>query len=182
MSSPALITRRELAGALGCHPQTVNRWASEGMPVATPGRGGRASRYDEAACRAWMDTRRTAAEGEPVDLVRERARKERAQARLAEQQYAQRAGELLPRGEVEQVWAREIAAVRTKILAIETTHADRVHRAASEAGVTGVERALHTLAREVLQELAGGEALAASTATRRPPRKKTKATKARRRR
>ena len=132
MSSPALITRRELAGALGCHPQTVNRWASEGMPVATPGRGGRASRYDEAACRAWMDTRRTAAEGEPVDLVRERARKERAQARLAEQQYAQRAGELLPRGEVEQVWAREIAAVRTKILAIETTHADRVHRAASE--------------------------------------------------
>lgn len=141
---------------LGCNPQTVCKWQEEGLPVLARGRGGRASRYDPAACAEWLKARNaaeTSADG--LSPSQEKARREHWQALVAEQTYRQRAGELLPRDEVLKVWTAEVAAVRTRLLSWATTIADRVHRAGTLEGLAGVERTLHDAAREVLTELSG---------------------------
>ncbi len=94
----ALVTRRELAVERGVHMMTITKWEHEGMPIAERGRRGKPSRYSIPAVRAWLDHREEAARiGTSLDLVQERARKEHAQAILAEQTVAIRAGELVPR-------------------------------------------------------------------------------------
>jgi phage terminase Nu1 subunit (DNA packaging protein) len=140
---------------LGRDGRTISKWLEEGLPLAKRGRGGRPSLYDEAKCRRWIASRekQTATPG-VVDLARERARKERAQAVLAEQTFQARSRELLPRAEVEKMWAAEVAAVRTKLLALPTVLADQLHRAAVLEGVDGVEARLQTAILDVLTELA----------------------------
>jgi phage terminase Nu1 subunit (DNA packaging protein) len=160
---PPRLTRIALASALGCDVRTIAKWQDEGMPVAVRGRGGRASLYDEEACRAWKiirDQATASADGPIGNGMRERARKERAQAQLAEQLYAVRAGDLLPASEVEKRWAAEISAARAVILTSYTTAADRVFRAATTDGLAGVERELKTIAYAVLRELSNPPAAA----------------------
>jgi len=150
-----LITRRELAARLGCHMQTITKHEREGLPIAERGRKGKASRYREVDVRAWLAMREAAATAVGyLDMMQERARKERAQAILAEQTFSMRARELLPREEVERIWGAEVAAVRAKLLAWPTTLADRVHRAALVEGVDGVERAVRAAVTDALTELA----------------------------
>lgn len=157
-SKPSTLTRRNLARALGVHMQTICKWEQDGMPIADRGRRGRASLYSESAVRDWLTAREAAAKQSGiVDVSRERARKERAQAELAQQAFAIRARTLLPIEEVERVWTAEVTAVRAIILASYTTHTDRIHRAATLEGLAGVERALKDLAYEVLRELANPE-------------------------
>jgi phage terminase Nu1 subunit (DNA packaging protein) len=171
-----LLTRRVLAALPDLPAQagpvnsgTVSKWERDGMPVAVRGRGGRASLYREADCRAWLVAREAAAKkGAIVDVARERARKEHWQAVLARQTYRAREKELLPRAEVERAWSALVAAVRAKLLAVPAAHADRVHRAATLEGLPGVERALQEGIRDVLREMAGeGDA---STEPARPRR------------
>lgn len=154
-----LMTRRDLAERLAKHPMTITKWESEGMPVAQRGGKGRASRYREVDVRAWLSARAEAANVSGlVDVAQERARKERAQAALAEQMFQVRSGELLPRIEVERVWDAEVVAVRSKLLSIPPTFAERVYQAAVSEGIGGVERMLAVSINEVLFELAGVEA------------------------
>ena len=134
---------------------------------------GRSSLYNEAACRVWYEARCAEAEEQPVDLAHARARKELAQAKVAEQLHAQRAGELLPKAEVEKLWDGEVSRVRARILSTYTTSADRVHRAATLRGVQGVEQELKGLAYELLRELASGEPAADET-PKPSPRGKTR--------
>lgn len=165
-----LVTRVELARRLGQHPRTVAKWLEEGLPVKERGRGGRASKFDELEVRVWLEARNraAAADGGELNWSQERARKEHWQALLAEQQHRMRERELLPAAEVAKVWAGHIAAVRTRLLSWPATLADRVHRAATLAGLPGVERELGAAVREVLLELAGeGE-----RATEKPPPKR----------
>ncbi len=153
-----LLTRRDLAAQLGVHMMTVTKWERDGLPVAARGRKGKPSTYREADVRAWIAARETAAKRDGlVDVAQERARKERAQATLAEQTYQARQRELLPAGEVAQIWGAEVQAVRTAILATYTTQADRVHRVATLEGVAGVERELKAIAHELLRELSSPE-------------------------
>jgi phage terminase Nu1 subunit (DNA packaging protein) len=149
-----LLTRRQLASALGVHMQTITKWEQEGMPVAQRGSRGRASHYDELEARAWKQLRDEAAK-QPgaVNLVAERARRERAQAALAEQSYQIRMRDLLPREEVEKVWAAEVVAVRTTLLTWSTSLADALHRVALTEGPSGIERELQEAVRNVLREL-----------------------------
>lgn len=151
----ALLTRRELADRFHVHMQTVTKWEREGMPIAERGRKGRASRYREEDVRDWLSAREQAAKTSGhVDVAQERARKERAQAVLAEQLAATRARLLLSADEVARVWSGEVAAVRSIILASYTSQADKIHRIATLEGVGGVEAALKELAHEVLRQLA----------------------------
>lgn len=153
-----MLTRRELASLLGVHMQTVTKWEREGMPIAERGRRGKASLYSEVAVRAWIAAREEAAQnGSRLDVTQERARKERAQAQLAEQKYQQLAGELLPKEDVAKVWAAEIAGARSVLLAVPTTYADRAYRAATLHGVGAVEEVLRDAIHEVLRELADPE-------------------------
>lgn len=156
MRRKRLVTRGELAVEWAVHPRTIAKFIEEGMPVAKRGRGGRSSLFNLEACQAWRDAREHLAADQPVDLPRERARKERAQALLAEQLYAVRSGKLLPAEDVERIWMAEVRSVRSAILASYTASADRVYRAATTDGLAGVERALKAIAHDVLRELADG--------------------------
>lgn len=154
----ALVTRRDLAKRLDVHMQTVCKWEQDGMPIAQRGRAGKPSLYDELAVRAWLEAREVAAKTSgTVDVARERAMKERAQAELARQTYQMRQRELVPRVEVERVWSSEVAAVRTKLLAIPQAYADRVHRAATLEGLIGVEQVLKDAVVDALRELSDPE-------------------------
>lgn len=155
-SGGGLITRRELAERLGQHPMTITKWERDGMPIAQRGARGRPSFYSEADVRAWKDARDERALDRPghVDVAQQRARKERAQAVLAEQTYQARQRELLPVAEVERAWNAEVQAVRAAILATYTTQADRLHRVAILDGVSGLEAELKELAHALLRELA----------------------------
>lgn len=156
-AAASLVTRQELAQLLGVNPRTVAKLLEEGMPVARRGRGGRPSLYDPAKCLEWKDARDQVAGLTPANLVaQERARRERAQAMLAEQMLAMRAGKLVDIDEVTRRWAAEIAGARAVILQSYTVAADRVFAAAQQDGLAGVERELKALAHEVLRELAGG--------------------------
>lgn len=167
-----LVTRRELAKRLGCHIQSITRWERDGLPCAQPGGGNRASLFAETDVRAWLAAREAAArESGVVDLARERARRERAQAMVAEQLYATRAGKLLDADAVHKKWTEEITAARAVLLASHQSAADRIYRAAITGGLAGVERELGDLARAVLRELAGEDHPkrdASSEPTRRP--------------
>ena len=151
-----LITRRAIAAKLAVHMMTVTKWEREGLPIAKRGRKGKPSLYRENEVRAWLQAREEAAKTPDgaLDLVQERAKKERWQGLLAEQLFQVRAKQLLPATEVEQAWIAEIAAARSVILSSYTTSADRVFRAATTDGLAGVERELKTIAHGVLRELA----------------------------
>lgn len=169
----SLLTRRELSAILNVHMMTVTKWERDGLPVAQRGRRGKPSLYRETAVRAWLQQREQAAAqpGTATDLAIERARRERAQAILAEQAFSIRARDLLPREDVERVWAAEVSAVRAKLLAWPTTLADQVHRVAVLEGLAGVERVLNDSVRQVLRELADPK-----TGRRRPPAPDVRAT------
>ena len=139
-----LLTRQELAEALGQHSHTILRWDQSGCPVAKRGRPGVASMYDLAAVRRWLKARDANARETLGSVAVERARKERAQAALAEQEYQRRSGVLLPAQEVERVWAGEVAAIR---------QADELTQIAMTQGAPGVEAKLKDLAFGLLREL-----------------------------
>lgn len=169
---PPLLTRRDLAAALSVgrpeplHMMTVTKWERDGMPIAERGGKGRPSKYDEAIVRAWLKTRDDSAKASNgfVDVARERARRDRAQAELAEQTFQMRSRELLPRVEVERQWEAEVVAVRAKLLQIAPAFAERVYQAAVSEGVGGVERALASSVNEVLLELSGTDDVPAVSA------------------
>ncbi len=150
-----LLTRRQLAAALNVHMQTITKWEREGLPVAERGAKGRPSKYREIDVRAWRKRRDDAAkkpEG-PLNFMQTRAYKEHWQGLLAEQQHQLRAKELLYATEVEKIWGDEVSAIRTVILSIPVSYADRVHRAATLDGLVGVEAALKEIVHQVLREL-----------------------------
>lgn len=160
--SARLLSRRELAalrnlpGQAGAvHMQTVTKWEREGMPIAVRGRKGKPSLYRESDVRAWLMARDIGAVGGgQAEVARERARKERAQAVLAEQLAAARARELLPRDEVRRAWEQIVAAVRTALLSAPVSYSDRLIRAYTLGGAQAHEQAFAEAMREVLHELA----------------------------
>lgn len=159
------LTRLELAKVLDIGPQRLAKYVEDGMPVAERGRGGRASRYDPAAVRAWLEERGKVGTGEQkvgtasavAAVAMARARKEQAQAALAEQLQAVRAREFLPRAEVKRAWEGIVTAVRTKLLAAPETHADRLLRAVELGGRPALVQAFMEVNREICRELAGTE-------------------------
>ena len=147
--SEGLLSRKEVANALGCHPQQVSRLVADGMPVAKRGGRGRSHGYRLEDVQSWIERREAAARNGAGDLdaVRERALKERAQRHLAEQTLKTRAGELVAKDEVIAAWSAHASAVRTKLSAI--------------PGLLDIDDAararLAVLIRETLEELADGD-------------------------
>lgn len=175
-----LVTRRELARRLDCDARTISKWQDEGLPVATRGRGGRPSLYDEATVRAWLLARDEAVQHAP-DLMVSRARKELAQAIEAEQRVAIKAHQLIAIDEVDRIWSAQVTAIRARLLAWPTAHADRLHRVAALEGAAGVERALQEIVYDALRELAAAPASVKTRSKRKPSKKQPrgKATKLR---
>lgn len=154
-STPGLLTRRELAARMNVVMSAVTKWEQAGLPIAERGRPGKPTLYRQEDVQAWLVAREQGAGANgSLNVNQERARRERAQASLAEQTFQMRQRDLLPRVDVEKVWAAEVGAVRTRLMAIPTTIADRVMRIATLEGVEGVERELRDVVEDVLRELA----------------------------
>ena len=124
------------------------------MKCAEPGRKGKPSLYYEPEVREWLANREKAAQNNgTVDVARDRARKERAQAGLAEQMAQIRARELVPAAKVELAWSAEVAAARAILLAWPSTISDRLYRESSVTGVKGIERVIKEAVEGLLREL-----------------------------
>lgn len=100
MSRPArqdLVTRAQLAAALGVNPSTIAKWVAAGCPVAQRDRLGHARLFVRADVEAWRDTNAEDAHAVRGDLRldQERAKKERALAELAELKIAVQRGALV---------------------------------------------------------------------------------------
>jgi phage terminase Nu1 subunit (DNA packaging protein) len=143
-----LVDREQLALLVGRHADEISRGARKGMPVLQPGGPGVAGVYDAVACLEWFRSRR----GGTVEA--ERARRDAAQAALAEQLLATRSRELLPKAEVARVWSGACTAIKAAIMAIPTTEAEKLAAIAVEHGAVGVEAQLAAIAHRVLLELA----------------------------
>jgi phage terminase Nu1 subunit (DNA packaging protein) len=150
---PKLLTRPELAEAMGVVPSTITRWERDGMPVAQKSRRGQHTLFDLEAVQDW-DAKRRAAEAQAREDMLPRDRKELAQAIEAEQRVAIKAAKLLYVEEVDRIWSTHVGAVRAKLLACPQNWADRLHRAATLQGVAGVEHVLDDMIRDTLTELA----------------------------
>lgn len=153
-----LVTRRDVAQALGVHMATVTGWERQGLPLVKRGGRGVPSKYDLEAVRAWIAARdgaaRKAVDG-PLDPIQEKAARDHWQAELAEQTYKIRQKTLLPADEVERAWTTEVAAVRAKLLALPTTFSDRIFREGTLHGLAGVERMIQAAVHDVLRQLSG---------------------------
>jgi len=153
-----LLTRRELAAELGKNMGTITKWEQQGLPVREPGRKGKASLYSLADATRWLEEREANAQTSgTADLARERARKERAQARYSEIQGRLLAGELVPVNEIERAWINENIAVKSKFLSFPAMYADQLCSVAELEGPTGVESFLRSAIETLLLDLSHTE-------------------------
>jgi phage terminase Nu1 subunit (DNA packaging protein) len=184
MTKGKLFTRNELVkepDIPATHPQTIAGWVAEGCPIEVRGGPGRPHLYAKEKVLAWLELRKSK-DPDVVDLTAARTLKELAQARLNEQKLLELEGKLLPREEVERQWMAELAAIRTRLMILPHTLADRLYRAATLEGVAGVEAALDEEIRNVLEELSAPDRDDAPVAATKKPRRRKKATKKKSRR
>lgn len=115
-----LVTRAQLAAALGVNPSTIAKWVAAGCPVAQRDRLGHARLFVRADVEAWRDTNAEHAHAVRGDLRldQERAKKERALAELAELKIGVQRGELVPRETVLQEGRLAAGAAREKLRAL----------------------------------------------------------------
>ncbi len=151
-----LVTRREVAQQHGVKPMQVHRWVQDGAPVARRGGPGRPALYDPIAVARWKAARDGAAERQMVSVTQARVERDLAQAELARQLHAQRSGRLVDVAAVTAIWGRHVAAVRQRLLSWSTTLTARLHRAAINGGLAGIEAVLDEHVRRVLTELSAG--------------------------
>jgi phage terminase Nu1 subunit (DNA packaging protein) len=134
---------------------TIIRFARDGMPVAEGGGQGRQAKYLPSACVAWrlaqVESKYAGMEG--LNPQVERAKRDRAQARLADQLHARRSGEVIAVEEVRQTWVSLVLAVRSKMLRWPSSLADQLARTSTPAEV---QRILDVEVRAALEELSRG--------------------------
>jgi phage terminase Nu1 subunit (DNA packaging protein) len=139
-----IVTRVELSRLLGCTPDCITRYVSEGMPVSKTGGGrGKPTTIDLAKALPWLLRR-----GGDGTLEEERTRYFRLQADRIQQDILHRAGELVEAADVERRWAGMVAAARERLLSLPTTALQRRMVSADS------EDQLTALVDEALRELA----------------------------
>jgi phage terminase Nu1 subunit (DNA packaging protein) len=153
------VTRQDLIRLFGVNERTIQKWQAEGMPIAQRGSPGKSSLYVLSEVKAWHEAREKSGQnGSHYQAsLQARARKEEAQALLAEQSYDIRAGKLLPIEDVEREQAAAIRGTRAMLMSIPVTYAARVEKAAKLHGERGVETVLTEAINEVLTQLADTE-------------------------
>ena len=92
-----LLTRQQLAAALGVNAGTITRWERDGCPAAKKRTRGQCTLFDRAEVEAWRDAVEAAKKSdEGLSLEQERALLARAQREKVEMENAVRRGELWP--------------------------------------------------------------------------------------
>jgi phage terminase Nu1 subunit (DNA packaging protein) len=99
----------------------------------------------------------------PPPMAAERKRLLTAQAQHAEMDNAERAGELLPRRDVELAWSRLVVEARTALLALPSRFKQRLpHLSAADLSV------IDSLIRQILEEMADNAGRVVTRARRKP--------------
>lgn len=152
------ISATEAGRIIGCHRTEVSRLSQPGgvleHALVEPGAGRKAARYSRPAVEVYAAALR---EQRPLDPQQERARRDAAAADLAELKVKTARRDYLPREEVERQLAGEWGAVKSILLSWSTTLVDKLHRAKTVEGITGLERTVDSAVREVLTELSDPE-------------------------
>ena len=157
MAAENLVTRKQLAAAMHVNPDTILRWIDQGAPVAVKGGQGVAHKFYVSSMKAWVAQRAASVSSDASELTRQRARREAAGAKLAEQTYEIRRGEWIRQDEVDRMWGGEVNAVRRLLLAVPSTHGDSVMHVALTEGIVGVRRVLKEAMYTALRQLAAPE-------------------------
>lgn len=120
LAPEALMTRDALARLLTRSRSMIPKYVLQGMPVHSGGGSGKQSQYLPSACVAWfvaqIEARFAGMEG--LNPQRERALRDRAQARLAEQLHRTREGAMIEYREVAQALGFVVSATRSRLLAM----------------------------------------------------------------
>jgi len=147
-----LVTRAEAARALGVEPARINKWSSDGAPVAVHGSRGRSSYYRLEDLRAWRDSRADQ-NARVQSLSDQKTRLQAALADKAERENRVREGELIAKAEAVVEGQRVLAALRARLMKVPTTCVNRGLPREQEALVRAVVV-------EALRELAGWKSVA----------------------
>lgn len=157
----SLVSRAELAKLFAVDVTTVDGWRRRGCPVVEGGRGV-APRFNTAAVHVWLveraEAKARAARAETIDLDEARGRKTMAEAELAELELGHVRGELVQIDTVAELVEASFSTVRLRLLAVPAKVAARVAPVRQPAKV---RRILEDEFAEVLEELVGGDELAA---------------------
>jgi hypothetical protein len=102
-------------------------------------------------------------EGDGPQLTAEKARLAAAQAEKYELDNAQRRGELLPRGEVGQIWSSHVTATRARLLAVPPALAPILSITMEPGECQDIlESAIHEALTDLASSQGGGEAVRAA--------------------
>lgn len=155
----ALVTRRQLAQVFGKDNRTIARWLEDGMPCATPGRGGQSSMFSIPACVQWYIARELQIRGaEEADAVSPSVSLSRLNAKRTEElelKLQVRRGQLVEAEAVAHEFADLAVAVKSRIRAVPDAVADQL------VGLSPAEVKRLLLAKldDALRELARGAEL-----------------------
>ena len=165
-----LQNRDWIARLLQLVPSTITKLAIDGiLPVETGGGHGRQAMFKPsavvAARLAQIEARYVGREG--LDPAAERAKKDRAQAALAEQLHKKRSGEVLAVADVLHVWSNIVVAVKSRLLRLPSALTAAVAAASTPVEI---EQLLSAEIRDALTELSNWTPPAAPTPKRKARR------------
>ncbi len=148
MASDEYVNRARIAWLLDVDERTITNWVKQRDDF--PSRvAGKARTFPVRACIAWYRDYKSSAAA-PTDIDEAKARREAAEAQIAELKLAKQRGELLDANEVRRTWERILMSVRTRILGMRSRHAPAV----VGLGTLGeAVRALDAIALDILASL-----------------------------
>jgi phage terminase Nu1 subunit (DNA packaging protein) len=139
------VSKASIAKHLGVSPPLITRYTGEGMPLSSL-----------AAAERWYESNvnRRVRGDEVPDYQQSRARREAAEADIAEQKAAELRGELIRRSSVEKAEEKKAAAVRESLLQMPAQLAPVV---AAEADIAKCQDALMDAVLIVLGRISGAK-------------------------
>ena len=166
-----LMDRDHIAQLLRLAKSSVTRLAIDGvLPVASGGGHGRQALFRPSAvvaARLAQIEARYVGRGGGLDPAAERAKKDRAQAALAEQLHKKRSGEVLAVADVLHVWSNIVVAVKSRLLRLPSALTAAVAAASTPVEI---EQLLSAEIRDALTELSNWTPPAAPTPKRKARR------------
>lgn len=164
--TPLLVPRARLADLLSVNARTIDKFMVDGLPVAVPGKPGKAAQFDVKACVAWLIERAKASmigEGGDLSPNQERALLDRRRREDLDLKLAERRGELVEIATVARDFAEVANTTKSRLRRIPDAVADRLVGVAA-GGPLPVRALLLAEIDEALRELAERAAPAEGTA------------------
>jgi phage terminase Nu1 subunit (DNA packaging protein) len=153
--SGQILNRGQMAAYLACSTATLDRYVAAGCPVRTRGKTSQGHEFDSDAVMRWFRDRQSAASepGAEGQGDQGKRRYSLAAAELKEIQLAEKRGSLVPIEAVTATLADELAAVRSRLLAMPGRLAGQLLMKSDPAEI---EAAIAEEVRGALSELSAG--------------------------